>query len=128
MTLILKASLKDGIDSWLIKVNTKVAMDNNLQRNDICEVFNRDRGSSRHLKVKVDGRIKAETAVINRETAQLEGAANNDQLEITKEDTIEAKELMVRIEMEGIEREEQINIMSEISETSERRSLFSTRD
>jgi hypothetical protein len=116
MTLILKASLKDGIDSWLIKINTQVAMDNNLQKNDICEVFNRDRGSSRHLKVKVDGRIKAETAVINRETAQLEGAANNDQLEITKEETVEANELMVRIEMEGVEREEQINIMNEISE------------
>ncbi|UCE36314.1 MAG: hypothetical protein JSW00_12350 [Thermoplasmata archaeon] len=116
MTLILKATLKDGIDSWLIKINTKVAQENNIKRNDICEVFNRDRGSSRHLRVRVDGRIKSNFAIINRETAQLEGAANNDQLEISKEEPVEAKELLVRVEMEGVEREEQIRIMSEINQ------------
>jgi hypothetical protein len=115
MTLILKATLKDDIDSWIIKIPTKVAASNNIESNDICEVFNRDRGSSRYLRVRLDGRIKSETVVINREMAQLDGAANNDQLEIVKEETVEAKELLVRVEMESAEREEMIEVMTEIN-------------
>lgn len=116
MTLILKASLKDDIDPWIIRIPTKIATSNNIESNDICEVFNRDRGSSRHLRVKLDGRIKTETAVINREMAQLEGAANNDQLEISKEEHVEARELLVRVEMESAEREEMIKVMTEINQ------------
>ncbi|MEE9152047.1 MAG: hypothetical protein V3U20_09480 [Thermoplasmata archaeon] len=115
MALILKASLKDDIDSWVIKINTKVAESNNIQKNDICEIFNRDRGSSRYFRVRPDGRIKAETALINREMAQLEGAANNDQLEISKEEAVEAKELLVRVEMESAEREVQIEVVTVIN-------------
>ncbi len=116
MTLILKASLKDEIDSWTIKINTTIAEDNDIKRNDIVEVFNRDRGSSRHLRVRLDGRIKGEFAIINRETAQMEGATENDQLEVIKEEPVEAKELLVRVEMESSEREEQIKIMTEINQ------------
>jgi hypothetical protein len=116
MTLILNAVLKDDVDSWIVKINSKIAENNKIKRNDICEIFNRDRGSSRYLKVKPDGRIKAGTAVINTETAQLDGAANNDQLEIIKEKPVEAKELLVRMEMEGASREEQVKVMVEINQ------------
>lgn len=117
MALILKASLKDEVDSWIIKIPTKIANENKIRKNDICEVFNRDRGSSRYLKVRLDGRIKSETALINRETAQLEGAANNDQLEIVKEKPVEAKELLVRVEMESAARDEMIEVMEEINKS-----------
>jgi hypothetical protein len=116
MSLILKASLKDEIDSWVIKVNTKVASGNDFKSNDIVEVFNRDRGSSRFMRIRLDGRIKGDTARINREMAQLDGAANNDQLEITKVDQIEAKELLVRVEMEAESKDNQIKVMTEINE------------
>ncbi len=115
MALILKASLRDEVDSWIIKIPTKIANENNIRKNDICEVFNRDRGSSRYLKVRLDGRLKSDTALINRETAQLEGAANNDQLEIVKEEPVEAKELLVRVEMESAVRDEMIEVMEEIN-------------
>ncbi len=113
--MILKASLRDEVDSWIIKIPTKIANENNIRKNDICEVFNRDRGSSRYLKVRLDGRLKSDTALINRETAQLEGAANNDQLEIVKEEPVEAKELLVRVEMESAVRDEMIEVMEEIN-------------
>ena len=86
MSLILKASLKDDIDSWVIKVNTKIAVGSDLQSNDIVEVFNRDRGSSRYMRVRLDGRIKDDIARVNREMAHIDGVANNHQMEITKVD------------------------------------------
>lgn len=116
MTLILKAELKDAVDSWVVKLNTKVAMKNDLSGGDICEVFNRDRGSSRFFRVRVDGRIKGDRALINTESAQLDGAAANDQLEILKEDSVDAREVLVRVEMEEAERDDLINIMNEINE------------
>lgn len=116
MTLILKAELKDGVDSWVVKLNTKVAMKNDLSGGDICEVFNRDRGSSRFFRVRVDGRIKGDRALINTESAQLDGAAANDQLEILKEDSVDSREVLVRVEMEEAERDDLINIMNEINE------------
>jgi hypothetical protein len=115
MTLILKAILKDDVDSWVIKLPTKVAVNYGIESNDICEVFNRDRGNSRHFRVRLDGRIKVETALINREIAQIEGAANSDKLEIIKEDQVDAKELLVRVEMESAEREDLIEVMTEIN-------------
>jgi len=115
MTLILKAGLKDDIDSWVIKIPTKVAASFNIESNDICEVFNRDRGSSRYFRVKLDGRIKAESAIINREIAQLEGAADNDQLEIEKKEPVKANEILVRVEMESAERDKMIQIVSDIN-------------
>ncbi|UCE74749.1 MAG: hypothetical protein JSV56_03350 [Methanomassiliicoccales archaeon] len=115
MSLILKSSLKDEIDSWIIKINTKVATGSDIESNDICEVFNRDRGSSRYLRVKLDGRLKAGTAMINREMAQLDGAANNDQLEIMKSEPMEAEELLVRVEMETEDRKKQIKVLTEIN-------------
>jgi hypothetical protein len=115
MSLILKASLKDDVDSWVIKVNTKVAVGQEFQSNDIVEVFNRDRGSSRYMKVKLDGRIKGEAARINREVAQLDGAADNDQLEVTKVDFKEAKEILVRVEMEAESKDMQIKVMTDIN-------------
>lgn len=115
MALILNAVLKDDVDSWVIKINSDIAQSNKIKRNDICEVFNRDRGSSRFLRVKLDGRIKGATAIINTETAQLDGATTNDQLEILKEKSVEAKELLVRVEMVEAEREEMIKVMSDIN-------------
>jgi hypothetical protein len=115
MGLILKASLKDDIDSWVIKINTKIAVGNDLQSNDVVEVFNRDRGSSRYMRVRLDGRIKGETAKVNREIAQLDGAANNDQLEVSKVELVEAKELLVRVEMEAESKDKQIKVMTEIN-------------
>ncbi|UCF07203.1 MAG: hypothetical protein JSW28_05985 [Thermoplasmata archaeon] len=116
MAMILRAQLKDTVDSWVIKINTKVAMNNNLKGNDICEVFNRDRGSSRFLKVRLDGRIKGDAGIINTESAQLDGAANNDQLEIIKEKQVDAQEVLVRVEMEEAEREKLITVLNEINQ------------
>ena len=105
MTLNLKAELKDNVDSWVVKLNTKVAMKHGLSGGDICEVFNRDRGSSRFFRVRVDGRIKGDRCMINTESAQLDGAATNDELEILKEEAVDAREVLVRVEMEEAERE-----------------------
>lgn len=115
MTLILNAQLKDNVDSWVVKLNTKVALKNGLKGGDICEVFNRDRGSSRFMRVRVDGRIKGDKVLINTETAQLDGASANDQLELIKEDSVDAREVMVRVEMEEAEREELVRVMNEIN-------------
>lgn len=115
MSLILKASLNDEIDSWVIKINSKVAAGNDFKGSDVVEVFNRDRGSSRFMRIKLDGRIKGEVARVNREIAQLDGAANNDQLEITKVESIEAKELLVRVELEAESKDKQIDVMTEIN-------------
>lgn len=115
MTLILKAELKDNVDSWVVKLNTKVAMKHDLSGGDICEVFNRDRGSSRFFRVRVDGRIKGDRVLINTESAQLDGAATNDQLEILKEDPVDAKEVLVRVEMQEAEREDLITAMNDIN-------------
>lgn len=115
MSLILNANLRDEIDSWVIKVNKKVAEKAGFKGNDVVEVFNRDRGSTRFMRLRVDGRMKTEIARMNRETAQLDGGANNDQMEITKVEPIEAKELLVRVEMEAESRDKQIEVMTEIN-------------
>lgn len=118
MTLKLKAKLQDDVDSWVIKLNTDVAKKFDMKRNTVCEIFNRDRGTSRFCNVRLSKKVDKDVAIINREIAQLDGTDNDDQLELVAEESINAKELLLRIEVEGVSREEQLKTLSAINENN----------
>ncbi len=112
----LSAVLKDNVDSWTIKINSTVGKKMDLKKGDIVEVFNRDRGESKYYRVLFDSRIKKGDAHINRMSAQLAGATNGDALDILPAEPIEAEEAVMRVEMEGSERGELLEIVKEINE------------
>jgi hypothetical protein len=112
----LSAVLKDNVDSWAIKINRTTGKKLGLKNKDIVEVFNRDRGDSKYYRVILDGRVKKDEAHINRMSAQLSGASNGDALDIMPAEEIPAEEVVLRVEMEGREREELLDIVKEINE------------
>ncbi len=112
----LSAVLKDNVDSWAIKINSTVGKKLGLKKGDIAEVFNRDRGESKYYKVMFNSKVKKGEAQINRLSAQLSGATNGDSLDIIPAESVEAEEVVMRVEMEGREREELLEILKEINE------------
>ena len=112
----LSAVLKDNVDSWAIKINSTVGKKLGLKKGDIAEVFNRDRGESKYYRVLFDSKMKKGEAHINRLSAQLSGATNGDALDVIPAEPIEAEEAVMRVEMEGSEREELLDIVKEINE------------
>lgn len=112
----LSAVLKDNVDSWTIKINRTTGKKLGLEDGDIVEVFNRDRGESKYYRVKLHGKVRRDEAHINRLSAQLSGATNGDALDIIKAEEISAEEVVLRVEMEGREREELLDIVREINE------------
>lgn len=112
----LSAVLKDNVDSWAIKINSTVGKKMGLTKGDIVEVFNRDRGESKYYRVVFDSKVKKAEAHINRTSAQLSGATNGDALDILPAEPVEAEEAVMRVEMEGSEREELLEAVKEINE------------
>ncbi len=110
------AVLKDNVDSWVIKINSTVGKKMGLKKGDIVEVFNRDRGESKYYRLLFDSKIKKGEAYINRTSAQLSGATNGDALDILPAEPLEAEEAVMRVEMEGSERGELLEIVKEINE------------
>ncbi len=112
----LSAVLKDDVDSWAIKINSTAGKKMGLKKGDVVEVFNRDRGESKYYRVILVPKVKKDEAHINRTSAQLSGATNGDALDIIPAEPVEAEEAVMRVEMEGSEREELLDIVKEINE------------
>ncbi len=112
----LSAVLKDNIDSWAIKISRTTGKKMGLKNGDIVEVFNRDRGESKYYRVILDGKVRKNEAQINRLSAQLSGATNGDALDIISAEEISAEEVVLKVEMEGREREELLDVVREINE------------
>ncbi len=112
----LSAVLKDNVDSWVIKINRTTGKKLGVKNGEIVEVFNRDRGDSKYYRVVLDGRVKKDEAHINRMSAQLAGASNGDALDVIPAEEIPAEEVVLRVEMEGREREELLDVVKEINE------------
>ncbi|GEM_PF-3285244 len=112
----LSAVLKDNVDSWVIKINRTTGKKLGIKNKEIVEVFNRDRGDSKYYRVILDGRVKKDEAHINRMSAQLSGASNGDALDIMPAEEMPAEEVVLRVDMEGREREELLDIVKEINE------------
>ena len=112
----LSAVLKDDVDSWAIKINSTVGKKMGLKKGDVVEVFNRDRGESRYYRVVLAPKVNKDEAHINRTSAQLSGATNGDALDVIPAEPLEAEEAVMRVEMEGSEREELLDIVKEINE------------
>ena len=112
----LSAVLKDNVDSWIIKINRTTGKKLGVKNGEIVEVFNRDRGDSKYYRVSLDGKVKKDEAQINRMSAQLAGASNGDALDIMPAEEVAAEEVVLRVDMEGREREELLEIVKEINE------------
>jgi len=114
-SLTLLASLKDGVDSWSIRIYKKTGEEAGLVDNQIVEVINRDRGTSHFYRVKFDGRVRKTIAVLNRVSAELIGTQSSDALEVVPAEQVPAKEVILRVEMPGASRAEQTALVDELN-------------
>jgi hypothetical protein len=118
VALTLLASLKDGVDSWSIRVNKSVGESANLTDGQVVEIFNRDRGTSHFYRVRLDARVRKTIAVLDRSAAELLGTQSSDTLEIEPSEERPAREVLLRVEMPGASRQEQIALVEELNRDS----------